>query len=68
MAEVTAPQAAEITDISYMTLYRRVEDGTLPHRRIGIRGEIRINVEDLRAFAAKLGYRFNEVLATQYAK
>ncbi len=68
MAEVTAPQAAEITGITYITLYRRVEDGTLPSRRIGIRGEIRVNVDDLRAFAERLGYRFNEALATQFAK
>lgn len=68
MAEVTAPEAAEIIDASYPTIYRRVEDGTLPARRVGFRRDIRIEINDLRAFAEKLGYRFDEAAATKYAK
>ncbi len=68
MAEVSAPQAAEILNTSHPTIFRRVEDGSLPARREGVKREIWIDVEDLRRFATKFGYRFNESLAKQYAK
>lgn len=68
MAEVSAPQAAEILDTSHPTIFRRVEDGSLAARREGVKREIWIDVEVLREFAAKWGYRFNEDLAARYAK
>jgi hypothetical protein len=68
MVEVTAPQAAEILDISHVTIFRRVEDGSLPARREGLRGLIMIDVEELRRFAAQYGYRVNDAKVTQYAK
>jgi excisionase family DNA binding protein len=68
MAEVSAPQAAEILNTSHPTIFRRVEDGSLPARREGVKREIWIDVEELRRFAKKWEYRFNEELATLYAK
>ena len=68
MAEVSGPQAAEILNTSHPTIFRRVEDGSLPARREGLRRDIWIEVEELRRFAVKFGYRFNEELAQQYAK
>lgn len=68
MAEVTGPQAAEILNTSHVTLFRRVDDGTLPARREGRRRDIFVDVSDLRHFAQENGYRFNDALAKQYAK
>jgi hypothetical protein len=65
--EVTAPQAAEILSTSHPTIFRRVQDGSLPARREGVKKEIFIDVEDLRTFAKSYGYRFDEALARQYA-
>ena len=63
MAEVTAAQAADILAISHMTIHRRVEDGSLPARREGVKGIVKIDVEDLRQFAKTYSYRFNETIA-----
>lgn len=68
MAEVTGPQAAEILNTSHPTVFRRVEDGSLPARREGLRRDIMIDVDELRQFAKRFGYRFDEKLAEQYAK
>ena len=68
MPEVTAPQAAEILSTSHPTIFRRVDDGSLPARREGVKREIFITVEDLRQFATQYGYRFNEQMAAEYAK
>ncbi len=68
MAEVTAPQAAEILSTSHPTIFRRVDDGSLPARREGVKREIFIDVVELRQFAAQFGYRFNEQMAQEYAK
>ena len=68
MTEVTAPQAAEIVGIDHSTLFKHVRAEVLPARRVGLRRDIRIETDDLRKYAAKLGYRFDEALATQYGK
>lgn len=68
MAEVTAPQAAEILFTSHPTIFRRVDDGSLPARREGVKREIFIEVDTLRQFATQYGYRFNEQMAQEYAK
>ena len=70
MAEVTAPQAAEIIGKSVMTIHRKVDDGVLPARQEGTgeRRYIYVDVVDLRQFAAMYGYRFDEALAQEYAK
>lgn len=70
MAEVTAPQAAEIIGKSLMTVHRKVDDGSLPARQEGTgqKKYVYIALDDLRAFAAQYGYRLDESLAAQYAK
>ncbi len=70
MAEVTAPQAAEILGKSLPTIHRRVDDGKLQARQEGAgeRKFIYIDVVELRRFANDNGYLFNEELAAQYAK
>lgn len=68
MAEVTGPQAAEILSTSHPTIFRRVDDGTLPARREGIKQAIYVEVDTLRQFAKRYGYRFDEALAQEYAK
>lgn len=68
MSEVTAPQAADIVNVARMTIYRHVTAGVLPARRVGLSRDIMVDIDDLRRYADKLGYRFDEALATQYAK
>lgn len=68
MTEVTAPQAAEIVGIDHSTIFKHVRADILPARRVGLRRDIRIDTTDLRKYAEKLGYRFDETLATQYGK
>lgn len=68
MPEVTAAQASEILDISHPTLFRRVDEGTLPARRVGIGKLIRIDVQDLRTFAQEYQYRIDEELLSRYAE
>jgi hypothetical protein len=68
MAEVTAPQAAEILDTSHPTVFRHVKEGRLSARREGLRRDIWIEVETLRQFAKQYGYRFDAELAARYAK
>lgn len=70
MAEVTAPQAAEIIGKSVMTIHRKVDDGSLPARQEGTRERryIYIAMDDLRSFAVRYGYRLDESLAAQYTK
>lgn len=68
MPEVSAREAAEILNTSHPTIFRRVEDGSLPARREGVKQTIWIDVDTLRHYAKTNGYRFNEELAARYAK
>jgi hypothetical protein len=67
MAEVNAPDAALIIDVSLPTIHRRVADGTLPARLqgAGSRQYVFIKIDDLRQFAAQYGYSFDESKAAQ---
>lgn len=68
MAEVNTKQAAALINTSYMTIHRRANDGTLRVRRVGVHRDLRIDLDDLRAFAQKYDYRFNEELAKRYTE
>ncbi len=68
MAEVTTTQAAEILAANKRTIKRRVDDGLLPARKQGLRGIAYIELEDLRTFAERYGYRYNDALAKQLAE
>ena len=66
MPMVTSPQAAEIIDMSQRTVQWLVTVGKLKATRITDRNIILIDLDDLRATAAKEGYTFNEEIATQF--
>lgn len=68
MPEVNAPQAAKIIGVSLTTIHRAADSGKLPAREQG-QGELKyifVDISDLRQFAQKYGYRFNEELVNQY--
>ncbi|MCB0054735.1 MAG: helix-turn-helix domain-containing protein [Caldilinea sp.] len=66
MPMVTSPQAAEIIDMSQRTVQWLVTVGKLKATRISERNIILIDLDDLRATAAKEGYTFNEEIAAQF--
>lgn len=71
MTEVTAEQAAEIIGVSYVTIHRRADDGTIPSDSIRREGKMRklfVDLDALRQFAQEYGYRFDEALAHQYTQ
>ena len=67
MAQVTAPQAAEIVNRDRSMVVRWVQDGVLPAIRVSGRNIILIDVDDLRVFARARKLRVNEELVKQYA-
>lgn len=66
MPMVTSPRAAEIIDMSQRTVQWLVTVGKLKATRISERNIILIDLDDLRATAAKEGYTFNEEIAAQF--
>lgn len=68
MTKVTTHEAAEILSTTRVTVFRWVDEGLLPADRVTRRNIIMIDVEELRRFAQKNGYQFNDRLAKQYAK
>ena len=68
MSEVTLTQASEIMNKPRMTVFRWVEQGLIPSRRVGIRRDIRIQIDDLRSFAMLYDYDYDTTLAAKYAK
>lgn len=68
MAEVTVAKAAQILSANKRTILRRVEDGTLPARKQGLKRIAYIELDDLRTFAQQNGYRYNEELAEELAE
>lgn len=68
MIDLTSPQAAKVIGTNRVAIYRAAESGLLKARRQGVRGMIRIDVNDLRTFAQTYGYKFNEDLAKTYTE
>jgi hypothetical protein len=70
MPEVTGPQAAKMLGRSLQTVHRRIDDGSLPARQEGTgeRKRVYIDLDELRRFAEKYGYRLDETKAAQYTK
>ena len=68
MPEVTLTQASEIVRRDRATVFRWCENNLIPSRRIGIRRDIRIQIDDLRAFALKHGYDYDAALAAKYSQ
>lgn len=67
MADVSSADAAQLIGVSSQTIRRLTEKNLIPARRVGIKGLVRIDVDDLRKFAKDYQYRFNEALAVQLA-
>jgi hypothetical protein len=67
MGEVGITQAGEIVGVNRSTVFYWVDHDQLQARREGIGRTIRIEIDDLRQFAVKYNYRFNEALAAQYS-
>jgi len=66
MPMVTTPQAAHIIDKTQRMVQYLVSEGKLPALRITDRNIMLIDLDDLRATAAKEGYTFSEEIAAQY--
>lgn len=58
--ELTSPQAAKIIGVTEVTIRSWVERGALKGKRVGLRRYVRVQVDDLRAFAAQYGYEIDE--------
>lgn len=67
MSEFSTQEAAQIVGCSHTTIWEQVKAGELTARRQGLRGIIRIEEDDLRSFAERYNYRYNEALARQLA-
>jgi hypothetical protein len=65
MPEVSSADAGRIIETSSETIRRHIGNGLLPARRFGMRGIVRVELDDLRKFAEQYQYRFNERLASQ---
>jgi len=68
MPELSTVEAGRVVSMDRETLRRWCVQGLLPARRFGLRGQFRIEVDNLRSFAQKYNYSFDEELATQLAK
>lgn len=68
MPYVSSPAAAKIIGVDESTIRRYVYRGVLTARRVGLRKNIRIDVDELRDLAEKLDYRFNEDVAEENIK
>lgn len=64
MQELSAKQAGKVIGLSHTMIHRYVNRGLLPARRVGRMRAIRIQMENLREFARKFGYDFDEELAS----
>lgn len=63
MADVSSADAALLIGVSSQTIRRLIAKELIPARRVGVKGLVRIDIEDLKLFAQKYQYRFNETLA-----
>lgn len=65
MPEVSTTNAAQIIGASHETIRRYVNRGILSARQIGVRGILRIEIDDLRQMADEYQFRFDEDLARE---
>lgn len=68
MPEVSSAEAAKIIGITSQTIRRHIDDQLLSARKQGVRGIVRVDIDDLRKFADEYQYRFDEELAAKYTK
>ena len=68
MTTVSTSEAGRIVQVNRETVRRWVHEGRVSAQRAGLRGDFRVDVDDLRKFAGQYNYPFNEDLAKQLAK
>jgi excisionase family DNA binding protein len=68
MAELTVLEAAQVVGMNRDTVRRWCVDGLLQTRRVGLRRDWRIDIDDLRRHARQYGYDFDEKLAAELAR
>ncbi len=64
--ELSTRQAGAVIGVSQITVIANIKRGTLAARIFGFKRVMRINVEELRRFAAEYGYTVNEELLRQF--
>jgi excisionase family DNA binding protein len=64
--ELSCPQAADVLGVAENTIRNYIDRGILKARFVGIRRLIRIDVSDLRRFAAEYGYIVNEEKVSKF--
>lgn len=67
MSEVSSVEAARIIGVSDDTIRRYVKMQLLPARQEGLRGRVKIELRELRKFAEKHQFRYDEALALEIA-
>lgn len=68
MLTVSSSEAGRIVGVSRETVRRWVNQRLVTADVFGLRGDFRVDVDDLRRFAKQHNYPFNEELAAQLAK
>lgn len=68
MQEVSTMDAARIIGTSDTTVRKHVNSGTIAARHEGLRGRIRIELDELRKFADEYQYKFDDALASELTK
>lgn len=68
MAELTALDAARVVGVHRQSVARWCQDQSIKARKYGLRGDWRIDVDDLRRFAHQYNYDFDEELAAKLGK
>lgn len=66
MPELTAMEAAQLIGVSDETIRRLVNRDILPARKVGLRGKIRVELDELRKVAEQLNYRLDEEAAKRF--
>lgn len=68
MPEISTIEAGQIIGLSRQSIYVHIKSGRLKAKQVGPRRVSRIEVDELRRLAEKYNYRFDEELATKFAK
>lgn len=68
MAEIATSDAAQVVGVNRVTIMRWCNDGLIQARRVGMRRDWRIDLDDLRRHAQQYGYDFDEELAQRVAR
>lgn len=68
MPELTALEAARVVSMNREAIRRWCVGEFIQARKVGLRGDWRVDIDDLRRFAREHNYQFDEALAEKFAK